>query len=111
MNPCQEAGSCLLPLFSLLPPEAHARRRAAVGIENLSCDEVRGVRDEEGDRRAYVLRTPDAAPRDEGVPELRGVARVVEVAGDLDDAGADGVYPNPLVGELYRELTGEGVRS
>ena len=55
----------LLPLESALPPpEAHAGGGAAVGVEDLAGDEVRGVGDEEGDRGAYVLRATDAAPGD-----------------------------------------------
>src|SRR5829696_9902739 len=51
-----------------------------------------------------------AAPGDQGIAELSGVARIVlEVAGDLYDARANGVDADPAVRQLYRELAGKGV--
>ena len=51
----------------------------------------------------------DPLPGDQGVAELGRVVGDVEVAGDLYDAGADGVDADLAVRELYGELAGEGV--
>src|SRR5829696_5305473 len=93
----------------LVPPQAHPGRGAAVYVEDLPCDEVRSVGDEECYREGDVVRVAHAAPGDQGVAELGGVVRDVEVAGDLYDAWADGVDPNLAIRELYGELAGEGV--
>src|SRR3712207_9012858 len=63
--------------------------------------------DEEGDRGSYILRAPDAAPGDQSAAELRGVVRVVEVAGDLDEARAYGVYADFFVRQRSEEHTSE----
>src|SRR5215218_9517890 len=93
----------------LLPPQTHAGRGAAVHVDNLSRDEVGVVGGEEGGCGGDVLRVADPAGGDEGVAELGGVAGGVEVAGNLYKAGPDGVDPDPTVGELDGQLSGEGV--
>src|SRR5215212_12033679 len=95
--------------MSLVPPEAQPGRGAAVDVQDLSCNEISRVGDEEGYCWGDVFGVADAAPGDQGVAELGRVVRDVEVAGDLYDARADGVDTNLAVGELYGELAGEGV--
>src|SRR5215207_5664481 len=95
--------------FHLLPPQAHPGGRTAVHVEHLSSDELGGVGGEEGDRRGDVGGVTDPAPRHQGIAELGGVAGDVEVAGDLDEAGAYGVDPDVAAGQLDGQLAGEGV--
>src|SRR5215204_5314743 len=109
MRPCQEVPGTLLWPLPLIPPEAHPGCGTTIHVEDLSCDEVRRVGDEKGDRRCYVLGVAYSPQGDEGVAELCGVARDVEVAGDLYYARAYGVHPDLAVRELDGELAGEGV--
>src|SRR5215216_1435898 len=96
-------------LCALVPPEAHPGRGTAVYVEDLSCNEVGSVGDEEGYCGGDVFGVSDAAPGDEGVAELGRIVWDVEVAGDLYDARPDGVDTDLAGCELYGELAGEGV--
>src|SRR5215218_3536717 len=104
-----QALQALLRPFHLLPPQAHTGGRAPINVEHLSGDEVGGVGGEEGDRGGDVGGATDPAPRHQGIAELGGVAGDVEVAGDLDEAGAYGVDPDVAAGQLDGQLAGEGV--
>src|SRR5215203_5943424 len=95
--------------MSLVPPEAHPGRGAAVDVQDLSCNEISRVGDEEGYCWGDVFGVSDAAPGDQGIAELGRVVRDVEVAGDLYDAWSYGVDANLPIRELYGELAGEGV--
>src|SRR5215210_2311476 len=99
----------LLGAFPLIPPESHPGGGTAIHVEDLSCNEVGGVGDEEGYCGGDVVRVAHTAPGDQGIAELGCVVRNVEVAGDLYDARADGVDTHFAVRELYGELAGEGV--
>src|ERR687889_2353120 len=99
----------LLWTVSLVPPEAHPGRGTAVHVEDLSCNEISRVGDQEGDSWGDVFGVSDAAPGDQGIAELGRIVRDVEIAGDLYDAGADGVDTNLTVCEFDGELAGEGV--
>src|SRR5688572_1910331 len=99
----------LLWAVSLVPPETHPGRCTAVHVEDLSCNEVGGVGDEEGYCGGDVFGVSDPAPGDEGIAELGRIVRDVEVAGDFYDAWADGVDTYLAARELYGELAGEGV--
>src|SRR3712207_1724114 len=98
----------LLWTVSLVPPEAHPGCGTAVHVEDLSCNEISRVGDQEGDSGGDVFGVSDAAPGDQGIAELGRVVRDVEVAGNLYDARADGVDTDLAVRELYGELAGEG---
>src|SRR5215216_8107676 len=95
--------------MSLVPPEAHPGRGAAVDVQDLSCNEISRVGDEEGYCWGDVFGVSDAAPGDQGIAELGRVVRDVEVAGDLYDAWSYGVDANLPIRELYGELAGEAV--
>ena len=99
----------LLWTVSLIPPEAHPGRGTAVHVEDLSCNEVGGVGDEEGYCWGDVFGVSDSAPGDEGIAEPGRIVRDVEVAGDLYDAGTDGVDADLAVCEFDGELAGEAV--
>src|SRR5215217_3135502 len=88
-------------LCALVPPEAHPGCSTAVYVEDLSCNEVGSVGDEEGYCGCDVTRMAHAAPGDQSIAELGRIVWDVEVAGDFYDPGADGVDADPAVGELY----------
>src|SRR5215218_3564111 len=100
---------CCSGTSPLVPPEAHPGRSTAVHVQDMSCNEVSRIGDEEGNSGGDVFGVSDAAPGYQGVAEFGRVVRDVEVAGDLYDPWADGVDPDLAVGELYGELAGEGV--
>jgi hypothetical protein len=104
LAPIAASGSSRSSIFaSEFPPEAHPGRGAAVHVEDLPCDEVSSVGDEEGYCGGDVFRVSDTAPWDQGIAELGSVVWDVEVAGDLYDARADGVDADLVVCELYGE--------
>src|SRR5215217_2840232 len=96
-------------LCALVPPEAHPGCSTAVYVEDLSCNEVGSVGDEECYCGCDVTRMAHAAPGDQSIAELGRVVRDVEVAGDFYDPGADGVDADLAVRELDGELAGKAV--
>src|ERR671916_2280039 len=104
----KRTGLALLWTVPLVPPQAHPGCGAAVHVEDLSCNEISRVGDEEGDSWGDVFGVSNAAPGDQGIAELGRIVRDVEIAGNLYDARADGVDTDLAVCELYGELAGEG---
>src|SRR5919107_2595483 len=93
---------CCSGTSPLVPPEAHPGRSTAVHVQDLSCNEVSRIGDEEGNSGGDVFGVSDAAPGYQGVGvdgALRGrVGRVVGEArepvdrGHVDDAPASPLH-------------------
>ena len=80
--------------------DVQAGHRPAVDPEDRPGDEARSVRRHEDRDVGHVLGPPDPPERDGATATLGGVARIVEIAWDLDDAGAERVDADPLRRQL-----------